>query len=147
MAMINCQLMPMLKSYVPDSDNGKFFGSKGRVTFPEPRGIEINMMPFIMGDYSTIPEIYQHYRPLIDLCLQDTHDLDRCSQELGKIGYLTIHESLVMAGETQRRPGLHTDGHFNANWGGGQDWPRADDYAIFTRKGCEGFPSKVLTIK
>ncbi|KAJ3063101.1 hypothetical protein HDU99_004986, partial [Rhizoclosmatium hyalinum] len=29
--------------------------------------------------------------------------------EWGKVGYLTIHESLVQEGATQRRPGLHIE--------------------------------------
>ena len=31
------------------------------------------------------------------------------SEQIGKIGYLTIQESRVNKGETQRRPGIHTE--------------------------------------
>jgi hypothetical protein len=69
--------------------------------FPEPRGININMMPFRMGDKSSLPEDLYQYWPMISLCT------DR--DERGKIGFLTIQESQVEQGQSQRRPGLHVE--------------------------------------
>merc|ERR1712224_452256 len=70
--------------------------------FPEPQGININMMPFIMGQRESLPAAYQHYWPLIEKC-----NIPR--EESGNVGYLTIHESLVKEGESQRRSGLHIE--------------------------------------
>jgi hypothetical protein len=86
-----------------------------RVTFPQPTGVNVNMMPFVMGDDSTIPEECKGYIPIIQECLRSRHHFD--SSEIGKVGYLTIQEGFINEGDTQRRPGLHTDGHLNANWG------------------------------
>merc|ERR1712216_166374 len=85
---------------------GRIPGSYGRraapLEFPEPKDININMMPFIMGKIESLPEEYQHYWPLIKACHIP-------KQELGKIGYLTIHEGHVPKGQCQRRPGLHIE--------------------------------------
>lgn len=62
------------------------------------------MMPFVIGDPASIPEEYRQYVELLQRCQGY-----KCSSEEGKIGYLTIHESLVQGGETQRRLGLHTE--------------------------------------
>jgi len=84
----------------------------GVVDFPESKGININMMPFIMGDLLSIPIEYRHYSDIINSC-------DLPESEIGKIGYLTITESLVTKGESQRRGGIHTEKHPNRSWGGG----------------------------
>lgn len=102
--------------------------------FPEPQGIEINMMPFVIGDRESVPAEYQQYWPLIQACSVP-------ADQIGNIGYLTIHESAVPAGQSQRRPGLHIESpgrvlpvaHFNTagpnfadhicstvNWGAGR---------------------------
>ena len=82
----------------------------GEVTFPKPTGININMMPFIIGDQNSIPIEYRHYSALVNKCPFD-------SSELGKVGYLTVTEGLVQKGTTQRRPGIHTDGYKGTGWG------------------------------
>lgn len=71
------------------------------ITWPEPTGININMMPFIYGDKSSLPEEYHGYWKIIQTCW--------AVDEVGKVCYLTIQESDVNAGETQRRPGLHIE--------------------------------------
>jgi hypothetical protein len=88
----------------------------GKATFPESRGISINMMPYVIGDVESIPEEYRQYVPMIEACGVE-------KEENRKIGYLTILESDVKAGVSQRRPGVHTDGHCCKNgdkkaWGG-----------------------------
>lgn len=89
------------------------------ITFPNFLGYNINMMPFVMGDIESIPFEYRQYYPLIEAC-------NISSTELGKIGYLSISESLVLKGKTQRRPGVHTDcpggGISWGNGGGGSPW-------------------------
>eukprot|EP00441_Pelagodinium_beii_P045430 CAMPEP_0197624386 /NCGR_PEP_ID=MMETSP1338-20131121/4047_1 /TAXON_ID=43686 ORGANISM="Pelagodinium beii, Strain RCC1491" /NCGR_SAMPLE_ID=MMETSP1338 /ASSEMBLY_ACC=CAM_ASM_000754 /LENGTH=359 /DNA_ID=CAMNT_0043194519 /DNA_START=92 /DNA_END=1171 /DNA_ORIENTATION=- len=74
----------------------------GLADFPEPRDIHINMMPFIMGEKESLPDEYQHYWPMIENC-------DLPTEEIGKVGYLTVHESFVKAGQCQRRGGLHIE--------------------------------------
>ncbi len=85
------------------------------VAFPtfEPR--HINMMPFVMGDPSSIPAELHGYLPMIDAC--------PLGDEVGKVGYLTIDERYVAEG-SQRRAGVHTEGFGTASWGGwgGGSW-------------------------
>lgn len=81
-----------------------------KVTFPAFQGHNVNMMPFIMGDASSLPSELHDYLPMIE------------STELPKEGstvYLTVHESFVEEGKTQRRPGVHTDATASISWGGG----------------------------
>jgi len=110
-----------------------FFRLRG-VAFPEPKGVSINMMPFVMGDPTSLPGDLRQYSGLIDACLSDTES------ERGKIGFLTIQEGEVAAGMSQRRPGLHleTPGiamqcgrviHVEVHWGGGDDYRQG---GIFT---------------
>jgi len=73
-----------------------------RNNWPKPNDISINMMPFIIGEENSIPKKYRQYWPLIRKCPIE-------SEEYGKVGYLTIHESLVQPGQSQRRPGIHTE--------------------------------------
>ncbi len=68
---------------------------------------------------------------MIDECVNTIRRYD----DFEPIYYLTIHESLVPAGISQRRPGLHTDAHSNEGvgaditkgkgywhrWGAGED--------------------------
>lgn len=62
------------------------------IEFPEFTGVKCNMMPFIQGDSSSLPEIYQPYADIINANYL----------EHGEIGFLTIDESFVDAGESQR---------------------------------------------
>lgn len=81
----------------------------GEVAFPRPVGALINMMPIITGDPQSVPSHLHGYLPLID----------STGLERGQLSYLTIHESLVLPGQTQRRPGVHTEGTAIYGWGGG----------------------------
>jgi hypothetical protein len=75
------------------------------VRFPEPEDININMMPFVMAKRFNETKLPDYLRTYWDQILA------QCivSSELGKIGYLTIHESYVEKGSTQRTPGIHTE--------------------------------------
>ena len=78
-----------------------------KIRFPEPTGININMMPFIMDTENFEKCQLPGYLDKYWKCL-----IQKCPlgfDELGKIGYLTIQESHVNKGETQRRPGIHTE--------------------------------------
>lgn len=63
-----------------------------QIQFPEFTGIKCNMMPFIQGDSSSLPEIYRPYSKIID----------ENFLEFGEIGLLTIDESFVEQGKSQR---------------------------------------------
>eukprot|EP00794_Sanderia_malayensis_P004882 gene4882-5522_t len=77
------------------------------VMFPEPSGININMMPFIMDNQKfskcRLPKMFfEYWNRIIRFCKWE-------DQQRGKIGYLTIQESVVEKDSSQRRPGLHTE--------------------------------------
>ncbi len=63
-----------------------------KIQFPELTGIKCNMMPFIQGDSSSLPEIYKPYAKIIN----------ENFLEKGEIGFLTIDESFVEVGKSQR---------------------------------------------
>lgn len=65
--------------------------------------VNVNMMPIVMGEESTLPENVRRYSQLIRSCL------DHVPEEVGKVGYLTIQEDWVLPGQCQRRPGLHVE--------------------------------------
>ena len=77
------------------------------ITFPSPQDININMMPFIMSEKfenTKLPQyLREYYQNIISAC---HYSYDRTE---GKIYFLTIQESFVKQGESQRRPGLHID--------------------------------------
>ena len=88
--------------------------------FPDPSDININMMPFIVGDTfeaCKLPENIRPYWPMIESCLKPEINRVWCHiwptrkipSEVGKVNYLTIQESWVEEASTQRRPGLHVD--------------------------------------
>lgn len=116
-------IKPVIK-YPPDCRNQ--FSVITIVKFPEYSALQCNMMPFRMGDKHSLPNEYQHYWNLIEACKVP-------EQELGQVGYLTVSESEVKEGFTQRRPGLHTEKHpertqmnpwgggWGSGWGGGND--------------------------
>jgi len=94
------------------------------IQFPETTGIKCLMMPFIQGDSSSLPKIYQPYANIIN----DNY------LEKGEIGFLTIDESYVNAGKSQRgynSKGINRNVHIEVGrhekincWGdgGGSSW-------------------------
>ena len=73
------------------------------VLFPESRGLKVNMMPFKLYDpKGTLPEELWPYLDMITECPIYYDGYDR-------VAYLTVHESDVAPGATQRRPGLHVE--------------------------------------
>jgi hypothetical protein len=97
---------------------------KNKIKFPELTGIKCNMMPFIQGDSSSLPEIYKPYSKIIN----------EIYIEKGEIGFLTIHESFVEHGKSQRgynNIGINRNVHIEVgrnekqnHWGGsgGSSW-------------------------
>ncbi len=84
------------------------FKKLNKLQFPEYTGIKVNMMPIIMGDANSIPTYLHQY---IDM-------INSCKFKKGDIVYLSIHESIVEKGDTQRRTGIHTDATKTNGWGG-----------------------------
>ena len=90
-----------------------------QITFPEFTGIRCLMMPYIQGDSSSVSDEYKPYKEI----------LDRVFVNKGDIGYLTIDESPVIAGNPHRgarakyNRALHTEVGRDPNkmycWGGG----------------------------
>ena len=118
---------------------------KDRLEFPPPKDININMMPFILAKsfkHCKLPNYLKPYWPFIERCA--TQELNKAlspwfdtfSSHFGKVCYLTINESLVDSGETQRRPGLHVDcpGHVTVRPATKRKAKKknADDDAAFT---------------
>uniref|UniRef100_A0A7S1B2U5 Ubiquitin-like domain-containing protein n=1 Tax=Noctiluca scintillans TaxID=2966 RepID=A0A7S1B2U5_NOCSC len=75
------------------------------VSFPAPKDININMMPFIFGDESSLPEECRGYWEMTQRCRPKYFG----SSEDGKVCFLTIHEGMVEKGLSQRRPGVHVE--------------------------------------
>lgn len=71
------------------------------VKFPQYKGISVNMMPVIFGQQDSLPKTMQGYFDL----------MQKCDFTPGEVVYLTVTESVVLQGETQRRGGLHTEGY------------------------------------
>ena len=74
---------------------------------PLKKDVNMNMMPIKFGRdieiKDQIPVELHRYIPYIKACLRHDNDLWK------SICYLTIHESFVKKGNTQRRPGLHIE--------------------------------------
>ncbi|TPX72506.1 hypothetical protein CcCBS67573_g05809 [Chytriomyces confervae] len=90
-----------------------------------PVPVHVNMMPFKMvypdphlsschvrypsHEYcdahvaKALPDNLKRYAAIVAACLR------RVPDEWGQVGYITVHESYVEEGKTQRRPGLHIE--------------------------------------
>jgi hypothetical protein len=68
---------------------------------PRPEGINVNMLPFIVGQKSSLPTLLHGYWQLIQQL--------PISHRNNTTAYLTVQEGSVQAGCTQRTPGLHTE--------------------------------------
>lgn len=112
----------------------------GGLTLPKFTGIRVMMMPIILGDLSSIPNTLGRYRKTLRLLF------GRACDHLGKVGYITIDEKLVKAGQTHRRAGLHVDGVYNGSvgaWGGdgGGGWgaPGTGMLTVSNIAGCKAY--------
>lgn len=82
---------------------------RGLVQFPASSGTNVNMMPVVMGDLRTLPTELHGYAPM----------MRRSPWADGAVVYLTVHESMVRTGTSQRRGGVHTERTARYAWGGG----------------------------
>ena len=78
------------------------FSLCGTRRFPEPRDLKVNMLPFVLGDKTSLPDNLQHYHEMIESCPVQP-------DERGKVCYLTVCEGHTEVGATQRRGGLHVE--------------------------------------
>lgn len=103
----------------------------GHIEFPRFAGVKCYMMPVIQGRPETLPNHLTQYADA----------LSALSMENGKIGYLTVDESYVDAGRSQRGYGagtrtIHTEaclsshgiswGPSRPSWGGSGVWLKPD---------------------
>jgi len=96
------------------------FAHVDNVTFPKQGELNVNMMPFIMGDKSSLPKELHGYWHMIQVCVKSlVKSRDAKADPSKQVGYLTVHESEVPEGEAQRRPGLHTEGFARAPYDSG----------------------------
>lgn len=94
-----------------------------KIQFPDYTGLRCLMMPYIQGDPDSVPSEYRAYADIIGSVFLDK----------GDIGYLTIDESIAVAGKPHRGERAKTDRalHTEAgrrpgrvySWGGG-GWGR-----------------------
>jgi hypothetical protein len=125
--------------------------NKPKVTFPAPKGICCNMMPIHIFDEECLPEFCRQYYSMVRQCpvLPYVKMVGGPSGRdyMMRVAYLTIHESLVPVGETQRRPGVHIErpgcggkgalcrkaedpnGYFDLAWGLGM-WHSEEDRPV-----------------
>jgi hypothetical protein len=83
-------------------------------SWPQPRrvNLNVNMMPFRPHDRESLPERLHPYWQLIASCVSGATDVE-------DVAYLSVHESFVAKGASQRRGGLHieTPGAVQAEFG------------------------------
>lgn len=82
------------------------FQPRGNIMFPEFTGVRCYMMPFIQGRPESLPENFHQYSEIIERFALDGEE--------GQLGLVTIDESFVTAGKSQRGYGagertIHTE--------------------------------------
>ena len=114
------------------------FGSKlstlGPVEFPAFTGSRVMHMPFLTREpAATTPNLPQYAAMLTQLCA----DLPT------GVGYVTVDEAELRAGEHHRRPGLHVDGVDELGrlgpWGGGGGYGARGLVCASTHVGCRAW--------
>ena len=77
------------------------------ITFPPPQGVNINMMPFFMERSFKKCKLPHYIEPYWSQIFGKHKVISE--EEVGNIGYLTIHEGCVVENDTQGITGIHTD--------------------------------------
>ena len=78
--------------------------------WPPPQGLNVNMMPFEVGNVHSLPARLHGYWDVLErMDSRLTYNNGRRHETMPKIAYLTIDERGVPKGRSQRRPGLHTE--------------------------------------
>jgi hypothetical protein len=92
------------------------FKRLGEVQLPVFAGVRVMMMPILIGRADSVPDSIGDWRPVLSGLFE------KFPKHEGEIGYVTIDEKHLAAGQTHRRAGLHVDGVFQGGaggWGGG----------------------------
>lgn len=106
----------------------------GTTTFPEYRGERIYMREFLKSE--GLPIDLARWQPTVDAMLKDVNTTLPV--------YLMVDESFVVAGQAQRRRGLHIDGYWNpgisahGGAGGSSHAPRPPGHGSFSIVGNHG---------
>ena len=95
---------------------------RGQMNFPDYAGLRCYMMPFIQGRGESLPDAYSGYSDVVDAF--------HLSGQAGHLGYITIDESIVDAGQSQRgygvgRRSIHTEACLSddrLSWGPAPTW-------------------------
>jgi hypothetical protein len=108
---------------------------------PDFSGIRVMMMPFHVADpIHTLPPKLREYAELVEYITT----ADGWKAPAG-VGYLTVDEAELRAGETHRRPGLHVDGVGEDGsvgtgaWGGGGGYAAHGMVLMSNVLGCVGW--------
>jgi hypothetical protein len=114
------------------------------VRFPKFSGVRVMMMPFHVEDpVGSLPSYLRKY----------AHVVRALAVGRSGVGYLTVDEAVVKAGEHHRRPGLHVDGAMRkaaGGWGGGGGgWGGGKGIGFgfivaASKPGCVMYPGKVV---
>lgn len=115
------------------------FKPLNQVQLPQFSNTRVMMMPLIIGDLNSIPELLGHYKETLSQLFKLADP-----KHLGKVGYITIDEKVVPAGKTHRRSGLHVDGVYDGKcggWGGGGGWGSVGNGMITVSSvaGCKAY--------
>jgi hypothetical protein len=89
----------------PEPTFDSTFKKIGEVTLPLYEGKRIMMMPIIIGDDTSIPDVIGEWKATLTIIAGMADPLIQ-----GKVGYLTLDEKVVTPGATHRRSGKHVDG-------------------------------------
>lgn len=106
------RVLPSMAAHkVEFPDFGEDFETPGKVIeWPAPQGLNINMMPFdLKRPEDTLPREHLPYLELVTKSVGGQPFLHLLQESEADIAYLTIQESRVLKGTSQRRPGLHVE--------------------------------------
>ena len=101
---IAVNMMPMLIHCHVDSDNDDSNASNDDSNASD----DDHLYDHFKVDVATLPSTLHSYAPLINMCIRLF-----TARTATRVAFLTIDESWVEEGTSQRRPGLHTDAHLN----------------------------------
>lgn len=103
----------------------------GATGLPPYTGTRVMMMPVRLGERDSLPRSVEHYGSCFAWLCSMIAKIPK-----GQVGYLTIDERLVKAGETHRRKGLHVDGVYRGGAGG---WGERGLLTVSSVVGCRAW--------
>lgn len=104
------------------------------ITLPEFSDLRVMMLPVVIGEESSYPDLLGPWRSTL------AQLADLVPEHTGRVGYITVDEKVLQAGETMRRPGKHVDGVYrgaDGGWGGGGgSWGSKGLLTVSSAPGC-----------